>query len=146
VDASTIERAWRSIGRLRAVQVRSRDGAGAWGGRVRSVRIAGSRQTLDVAGGTFAARLGLRSRWYRVHMPPAAYRFDSTLGMRSFGRAVAELQRRLRENGLYRGSPTGIFDARTRDALLRYQRHRRIRPTGQLGPLTRARLNAEAWP
>ncbi|HVL91463.1 MAG TPA: SpoIID/LytB domain-containing protein, partial [Actinomycetota bacterium] len=39
VDASRIERSWRSIGRFRSLSVRARDGGGPWGGRVRTVRV-----------------------------------------------------------------------------------------------------------
>lgn len=146
LDARTIEKAWPATGRLLSVTVRARDGGGEWGGRVRLLRIRGTRGTVDVAGGTFAARLGLRSRWFRVALPGARYRFAGDLGPGATGRAVAELQRRLHENGVYAAKVTGFFGEATRDALRRYQRSRGIPATGFLGPRTRARLNAEAWP
>ena len=44
----------------------SRDGAGAWGGRVGSIAIVGSRATVTVSGSTFQSRFGLRSRLFTV--------------------------------------------------------------------------------
>ncbi|HEX9697636.1 MAG TPA: SpoIID/LytB domain-containing protein [Actinomycetota bacterium] len=146
LDSGRIEREWPSVGRLRSVVVRGRDGGGPWGGRVRSVRITGTRGRVDVPGGTFASRMNLRSRLYAIAPPPAAgYRFTTDMGIGATGRAVRELQHRLHRAGAYpAGKVTGTFGPLTRDALRRYQRSRGIRPTGYLGPQTRAKLNAEA--
>lgn len=145
VDAARIEREWRSVGRLRSVTVRARDGGGPWGGRVRMVRITGSRGHLDVPGGTFASRLGLRSRLYSIPSASPAYRFTASFGIGAKGRAVRELQLRLHRAGVYpAGKITGTFGPLTREALRRYQRVSGIRATGYLGPQTRTKLNAEA--
>lgn len=144
IDALRIEREWRTIGRLRTVTIRSRDGGGPWGGRVRSVRLTGTRGRIDVPGGTFASRLGLRSRLYNVPAVASQYQFKGNLGMGAKGRAVRELQYRLHRVGAYPGGQiTGTFGPATREALRRYQRSREIRPTGFLGPQTRAALNRE---
>ena len=66
ITAARIQRQWPSVGTLRRLQVTSRDGAGAWGGRVRSVKIIGSRGTVTVSGSTFQSRFGLRSRLFTV--------------------------------------------------------------------------------
>ncbi len=44
----------------------SRDGAGAWGGRVRSIAIVGDRTAVTVSGSTFQSRFGLRSRLFTI--------------------------------------------------------------------------------
>jgi stage II sporulation protein D len=54
------------VGTLRQLQVTSRDGAGAWGGRVRSIKLIGSRGTVTVSGSSFQYRFGLRSRLFTV--------------------------------------------------------------------------------
>ena len=66
IKATDIERRWPSVGTLRGVRVTSRDGAGAWGGRVRSIALIGSRATVTVSGSTFQSRFGLRSRLFTV--------------------------------------------------------------------------------
>lgn len=66
VTAAQVAARWPAVGTVRGIQVTSRDGAGAWGGRVRSVVIHGSRATLTVSGSTFQSRFGLRSRLFTV--------------------------------------------------------------------------------
>lgn len=66
IRASDIERRWPSVGTLRGLRVTSRDGAGAWGGRVRSIAIVGRRATVTVSGSTFQSRFGLRSRLFTI--------------------------------------------------------------------------------
>ena len=66
IKATDIERRWPSVGTLRGLRVTSRDGAGAWGGRVRSIDLIGSRATVTVSGSTFQSRFGLRSRLFTV--------------------------------------------------------------------------------
>lgn len=66
IKASDIERRWPSVGTLRGLRVTSRDGAGAWGGRVRSIAIVGRRATVTVSGSTFQSRFGLRSRLFTI--------------------------------------------------------------------------------
>jgi SpoIID/LytB domain protein len=66
ITATDIERRWPSVGTLRGLRVTSRDGAGAWGGRVGSIALVGSRATVSVSGSTFQSRFGLRSRLFTV--------------------------------------------------------------------------------
>lgn len=141
IDGEQIGRAFPGLGRVVSVSVRSRDGAGTWGGRVRTVRIVGSRRRVDIPGGTFASRLSLRSRWY-TFAAPAAFVFTPTFGPGSKGAHVAALQRRLTALQLFRATITGYYGPSTRDAVRAYQRRYKIRATGNVGPATAARLNA----
>ena len=53
------------------LQTTSRDGAGAWGGRVRTIKIIGSLRTATVSGTTFQRVFGMRSSLYTVVAPSA---------------------------------------------------------------------------
>jgi stage II sporulation protein D len=66
VTASSISRAWPSVGTVKQLKITSRDGAGAWGGRVKSIKIIGSLRTVTVSGTTFQRTFGLRSSLYTV--------------------------------------------------------------------------------
>jgi stage II sporulation protein D len=66
VSAGRIAKAWPSVGSVRSLKVISRDGDGAWGGRVQKIKIVGSRKSLTVTGGTFKSKLGLRSTLFTV--------------------------------------------------------------------------------
>ena len=66
LSASSISRAWPSVGTVKRLQISSRDGAGAWGGRVRVIKIIGSTRTATVSGTTFQRMFGLRSSLYTV--------------------------------------------------------------------------------
>lgn len=59
----TLERLWPQIGDLRRIVVRQRDGEGAWGGRVLTVRFVGAQGRVDVSGATLRSVLGLRSNY-----------------------------------------------------------------------------------
>ncbi|MGB3191423.1 peptidoglycan-binding protein [Lyngbya sp. PCC 8106] len=52
------------------------------------------------------------------------------------GPAVGVLQQRLFRLGFYDGEITNYFDARTEQAVIRFQQAYRIQPTGQVGPTT----------
>ncbi len=65
ISASSIGRAW-SVGTVQRLQITSRDGAGAWGGRVRTIKIIGSKRTVSVSGSRFQYRFGMRSSLYMV--------------------------------------------------------------------------------
>jgi SpoIID/LytB domain protein len=136
VGARRIERAFAVIRTLHSVNVQSRDA----GKRVRLIRLSGSKRTVDVPGGTFASRLGLRSRLYSIRQP-ARYRFTTDFGYGSTGRHVVELQRRLRAEGVFHSAVNGRYGPATREAVRRYQSSRKIRTTGYVGPATRAALN-----
>jgi SpoIID/LytB domain protein len=70
VAAGSIAAAFPSVGKLRSLTVTGRDGHGAWGGRVTSVALSGSKGTASVSGITFALALGLRSAWFRPTPTP----------------------------------------------------------------------------
>ncbi len=63
LDDTTLERAWPKIGDLTRMAVTSRDGNGAWGGRVRSITLVGTKGRVVVSGDSFRSALGLRSTW-----------------------------------------------------------------------------------
>lgn len=58
-----IESTWSSLGNLRRIVVTARDGGGDWGGRVRTVRLVGSRNTVTVSGDSLRYALGLKSTY-----------------------------------------------------------------------------------
>ena len=60
---TTFEGRWPSLGNLRRITVVRRDGNGDWGGRVTSLRLVGSQNTVTVSGDTMRSVLGLRSSW-----------------------------------------------------------------------------------
>ena len=66
LSAGSISRAWPSVGTVKRLQITSRDGAGAWGGRVRTIKIIGSLRTATVSGTTFQRMFGMRSSLYTV--------------------------------------------------------------------------------
>lgn len=66
VTAGAIERAWPQIGTLQKLKVLERDGNGAWGGRVVSVGLVGSRSTVSVSADSFRWATGLKSTWWTV--------------------------------------------------------------------------------
>jgi SpoIID/LytB domain protein len=45
ITASSIMRAWPSVGTVKQLQISSRDSAGAWGGRVKTIKIIGRART-----------------------------------------------------------------------------------------------------
>jgi hypothetical protein len=51
---------------VKQLQITSRDGAGAWGGRVKAIKIIGSSRTTTVSGTTFQHMYGMRSSLYTV--------------------------------------------------------------------------------
>ena len=54
------------IGRVIGLVVRRRDGNGAWGGRVLSVRVVGANGSQAMSGPTFAHAVGLRHSWWKA--------------------------------------------------------------------------------
>jgi stage II sporulation protein D len=59
-----VERKYPALGNLRRIVVGTRDGNGEWGGRVGSVVLRGSRNTVRTSGDDLRHRLGLRSTWF----------------------------------------------------------------------------------
>jgi stage II sporulation protein D len=66
VSASVLERDHPGIGRLLAIHVLTRDGHGAWGGRVESVVLRGSKGKAHVTGDDIRWAYGLPSDWFSV--------------------------------------------------------------------------------
>lgn len=68
IAVSSIESAY-GVGTLQAVTVLTRNGLGADGGRVRTMRIVGSSRSVDLSGDDFRLDWGLRSDWFTVVSP-----------------------------------------------------------------------------
>jgi stage II sporulation protein D len=71
LSASSISGAWPSVGTVKRLQITSRDGAGAWGGRVKTIKIIGTSRTATVSGTTFQHMFAMRSSLYTVTEDPA---------------------------------------------------------------------------
>jgi stage II sporulation protein D len=72
ISASSISRVWPSVGTVQQLQITSRDGAGAWGGRVKTIKIIGSHRMTTVSGTTFQHMFGMRSSLYTISTRSAA--------------------------------------------------------------------------
>jgi stage II sporulation protein D len=66
ISASSISRVWPSVGTVKQLQITSRDGAGAWGGRVKTIKIIGTSRTATVSGTTFQHMFGMRSSLFTL--------------------------------------------------------------------------------
>lgn len=66
ISARSISRAWPSVGTVKQLRITSRDGAGAWGGRVKTIKIIGTARTATVSGTTFQHVFGMRSSLYTI--------------------------------------------------------------------------------
>lgn len=64
VSASAIERKYPSVGTVKSLQVTDRNGLGAMGGRVSSLKIVGSKGTRTISGVDARWAFGLRSDWF----------------------------------------------------------------------------------
>jgi len=64
VDGSAISAAFPSIGTFSALQITSRNGLGADGGRVLTMNVVGTAGTVRTTGDAFRAALGLKSNWF----------------------------------------------------------------------------------
>jgi SpoIID/LytB domain protein len=62
-----IQRAYPSLGTLRRVLIRQRDGHGAWYGRVERMVLDGSKKDVTLTGDAFRSKFGLKSSWF--HFP-----------------------------------------------------------------------------
>jgi hypothetical protein len=51
---------------VKQLRITSRDGAGAWGGRVKTIKIIGTARTATVSGTTFQHVFGMHSSLYTV--------------------------------------------------------------------------------
>jgi stage II sporulation protein D len=66
ISASSIRRAWPSVGTVKQLQITARDGAGPWGGRVKTIKIIGTARTATITGTTFQRIFGMRSSLYMI--------------------------------------------------------------------------------
>ncbi len=73
----------------------------------------------------------------------AGYIFTKPLAVGATGEEVVQLQQRLGILGLYLGTPSGVFDSATLEAVKAYQSLRGLERVGSVGPATRKALNAE---
>jgi SpoIID/LytB domain protein len=66
ISTASIARTWPSVGTVQQLQITARDGAGAWGGRVETLKIIGSAGAVSVSGSTFQRAFELRSRLFSL--------------------------------------------------------------------------------
>jgi SpoIID/LytB domain protein len=64
VSASTIQSKYSTIGTLKSLKVTKRNGHGAWGGRVTTLELKGSKATKTISGNDARSAFGLRSNWF----------------------------------------------------------------------------------
>jgi SpoIID/LytB domain protein len=64
VAASKIQKAYPSIGTLKQLTITRRAGGGAWGGRVGSLTLVGSRKSIVITGNDARWAFGLKSNWF----------------------------------------------------------------------------------
>lgn len=69
-----LESYYPSIGTLKSVTITGREGGtgAVWRGRVLSMKLNGSRGSVDISGGTFAAIFGLSSTWFTLQVAAPA--------------------------------------------------------------------------
>ena len=65
ISADSVASRW-SVGRVLNIQVTARDGAGRWGGRVKTLKITGTTGSVTVTGERFRFALGLRSTLFTL--------------------------------------------------------------------------------
>lgn len=66
ITVKAIESQFPSIGALESVKVTSRNGLGAWHGRVLTIELTGATGTLSESGDAFQAQFSLMSDWFVV--------------------------------------------------------------------------------
>lgn len=85
VDASRLEKAYPALGRLRRIEVVSRDGNGEWQGRVWSILLDGTDADRTITGDSFRWLFGLRSSWFTIDPTPIMARYDAVGGASVLG-------------------------------------------------------------
>ena len=66
VAVASVESTWPQLGTLQSISVTNRNGHGEWGGRVLSMTLTGSSQSVVITGDQFAAACNLRSNWFTL--------------------------------------------------------------------------------
>jgi len=79
LSVRTIESAYPSIGTLRSMTIESRDGRGAFGGRVLDVRLTGSAGSIVVSGNNIRQIGGFESNLFSVKNPNAGKKPSGSL-------------------------------------------------------------------
>ena len=69
IPVKTVQATFPSIGTLQSITATSRNGDGSWGGRVLTVKIAGSKGAVSESGDTFQGQFGLDSNWFLITHP-----------------------------------------------------------------------------
>jgi SpoIID/LytB domain protein len=72
LNAARLQQAWPQIGRPTGLAAAQRDGDGAWGGRVLSVRVVGDHGQVVVPGGKFDHAAGMRNSWWQLQADPSS--------------------------------------------------------------------------
>jgi stage II sporulation protein D len=85
---AAFERTWPGVGDLRRIVVTDRDGHGDWGGRVRSLRLVGSKGSVTVSGDGLRSALGLKTPWVTFVVRAAAPRRAAPASAAQVRRAV----------------------------------------------------------
>ncbi len=67
IPVATIQASWPQLGTLTSITVTVRNGFGAGGGRVLSMRLGGTGQNVTLTGDQFAAAMNLESNWFSVN-------------------------------------------------------------------------------
>ncbi len=65
ISASTLEKAYSSIGTLKSMTITKRSGIGDWGGRVLTLTLTGSKGSTSITGPKARSVLGLKSDYFR---------------------------------------------------------------------------------
>ncbi len=84
----------------------------------------------------------LQTQAQQSNSAATTYKFLNPLTLGSTGQDVTELQQRLTTEGIYSGPITGYYGSLTETAVEKYQTLNGIEPLGNVGPATRAALNA----
>lgn len=69
VTTAAIVKAYPQLGALKAIRITDREGGGDWGGYVNTLVLEGTKKNVTLAGDTFRAKFGLRSRYYTFGDP-----------------------------------------------------------------------------
>lgn len=64
VKASTVQKAYPTIGTLKQLKITQRSGGGTFGGRVEKISLIGSKKTVTITGTDARWAFGLKSNWF----------------------------------------------------------------------------------
>jgi stage II sporulation protein D len=112
VDLARLERSYPALGRLRRIDVVSRDGYGEWRGRVRSMVLDGTKSDVTITGDTFRWTFGLRSSWFTIEPTPIIARWSNIGGPRSRVGDVRSAEVRVASGAAQRFERGRIFHSR----------------------------------